>query len=135
MRNHAARLATRIAQTLPSERGVHARLSRSSRIADLGVTLPADPVFEVLFPAEDLKSWQEDWRKEEERLNQAAREWARSVETDTAADVAATIADAENEAQRAEITYPRTTPSVASELALRVEEPEEYVRQFVNRRV
>lgn len=98
-----------------------------SRQRDLDIDVPLDPVFETLFPPEDLKNWRSGEREQLEAIRELAATWS---EQDPEC-VAVQIASAERESRCAGRIWPRWTPQLCREIAQKTESPNAWSRAMI----
>lgn len=94
---------------------------------DLDIHVPLDPIFETLFPPEDLK----DWRSGEKEQMQAVRELAARWSSQDPESVAAQIVSVEHESRCAGRIWPRWTPQLCREIAQSVVSPSAWAQAMV----
>lgn len=129
MRRHATRMLRDLVDVAAEQPAVLHRIGEIKRHARLPVAIDLDPVFETLFPFEDLaalRSGTEPWRAKARRLGAA---WA----ADKPAVVCARIATLESQAKAAGMRmWPREAPVVCAEIASRTEESDVWVSAFLS---
>lgn len=120
-----------VVEALIERCGVHhgllARLKQTSERSRLGVRVPLDREFEVLFPTRELS----DWRAAERRWQRDVEELSAAWTARTPKSIARQVASFEIAASRAGITYPRLTPALCVMLARTGTSPIKYLKALV----
>lgn len=90
--------------------------------------IPLNPVFETLYPVENLRDWEKTQEDQRLSVSELARKWSKleSVE------VVEKIVWVEEEARSASIEWPRWTPFLCEQIAQRVESPSAWIRAMVD---
>lgn len=98
---------------------------------NLDIHVPLDPAFEVLYPPRETEDWESAFEQQAIDVQTLAHSWAR----DTPHDVVSTIAEIEKEAHLANISWPRWTPLLCSEISKTVPHPSAWVKALMKHSV
>jgi hypothetical protein len=112
-----------LAPLVLSSPGLSAELRKLGSRLDLAIDLPADLVFETLFPEPDFEA---DVELDPPDLRELAETWIR----DDPGIVARRLARYEDEAKQLNRRWPRYTPLACRELAAQVSSPQEWLEAW-----
>jgi hypothetical protein len=118
-----------IAEISAERPGVQQEIREISNDLGFDISTMTDDDFEVLFPTEDFKNYEEWQRQQEESIHKLAADW-RSLSHD---ETTSRIMRLEHEAAIVAKSYPRNVPSLCEELADTCDQPVVWADNFIKK--
>lgn len=129
MRLFARQMLRDIVGLAQNHDGVLHQLKEVSKTIDPETDIPVRPEFAILYPYRDFH---EDWKTRQQEQLTAVRELAVTWSKADPKETVKQISLIELEAQAADITWPRLTPELCSELASRATSPCSWLRLMID---
>jgi hypothetical protein len=120
MRVFAIKMATDIIDISSSHPGVNSRIFRLFKQSDIILSLELNEEFDILFPGEDFEH---DWKRVEEKQAIYAGKLAERWASQDIKNIVERWVHYENEANIAQLTWPRLSPFIAEKIASLTSDP------------
>ncbi len=127
MRSFTRQMLVDITSIEPKRQGILHWAKQNAKITGIGIQIELDPEFETLYPIEERRDWKESEKKHSPLVHELAVRWSKQIPE----EVAIKIAQIEQEAQMADIRWPRWTPNLCYNLAKMVSSPDIWATAFI----